>query len=843
MRSRAPTTPLPAPKPTLRIASLAALRHPFSIDLYLERVCARAKLVVARVLGGADYWRYGVDELAALARRSNVKLALAAGGPAPRCAPGRSFHARERRGSADLALFRRGRPSQHGGVPRVLRFRARRRDGGPAARAGQPPSAASRTPASTPSRARRRRSSSSIARFISRAISRRSRRLPGRSRDKGFATTSVFVTSLKDEAALEPLRAFLESRSFDVVLNATAFSARLDELKGTALDALDAPVLQVVLAGVGLEAWRASPRGLSPSDLAMHVALPEIDGRILTRAISFKAARPRDALTEFGAVTHQPLADRVAFVAELARRWANLRLKAPSEKRLACVLPDYPARGGRTGYAVGLDTPASAVAISETLRAAGYDVACDLDAPSLIAALAEGPLEATLTLAEYEAELASTPADFRRSLVAAWGEPAEDRNAIGGAFRFRFARLGKLIVAVQPDRGDASSRKGDYHDLKLPPRHAYVAFHFWLTRKEQVDAIIQLGAHGTLEWLPGKAVALSESLRARSRARPDAGRLSLHRQQSRRGGAGQAPHRRGDDRPSDAAVDRRRIARRRRSSSKGCSTNSPRRRRSIRGAPAPSPRSSWSGGARADCLRNAPPTASRPRRRSSPSTRGSATSRTCASAMACMCSAARRRARKASPRGSILTRRRERPWASASPPAARPNRSGCCRALRRTLRRPRAGRRAGARPSRRAADRAQPLRHRPALSPDAQRLGDRATRRRGGSGALCAGPRRLAEAHRARPLGLGDHAHRRRRSRASLRAHRLPADLGRFVEPRQRLRGSAARDAGPAAGRCDIAHFRAVPRRLSEPDRAVRRRRSRCRRARGERRRQSARRT
>ena len=96
-------------------------------------------------------------------------------------------------------------------------------------------------------------------------------------------------------------------------------------------------------------------------------------------------------------------------------------------------------------------------------------------------------------------------------MFAAWGDPAEDRDAIDGVFRLRFVRLGKLIVAVQPDRGDAPSRKGDYHNLNLPPRHAYVAFYFWLTRQEKVDAIIQLGAHGTLEWLPGKAVALSES--------------------------------------------------------------------------------------------------------------------------------------------------------------------------------------------------------------------------------------------------------------------------------------------------------------------------------------------
>jgi cobaltochelatase CobN len=500
----------PAPKPTLRIDSLAALRHPFSIDLYLERVCARARLVVARVLGGADYWRYGTGELEAVARRGNVKLALVPGDRR------RDHRLEEASTLGSDAVHEIWRYFDEGGPQNMASCLAFFASELGAAIEAPPPA-----PVTAFGRFEDACFDAGPGAAQALIVFYRSIYLAGdlapiealaeALRDKGFATTSVFVTSLKDEAAVEPLGAFLESRSFDVVLNATAFSARLDALEGTALDALDAPVLQVVLAGVGLEAWRASSRGLMPADLAMHVALPEIDGRILTRAISFKAARPRDALTEFGAVTHQPLADRVVFVAELARRWANLKLKAPSEKRLACVLPDYPARGGRTGYAVGLDTPASAVAISETLRAAGYDVACDLDAPSLIAALAEGPLEATLTLAEYEAELASTPAEFRRSLAAAWGAPAEDRDAIQGAFRFRFARLGRLIVAVQPDRGDASSRKGDYHDLRAPPRHAYVAFHFWLTRKEKVDAIIHLGAHGTLEWLPGKAVALSEA--------------------------------------------------------------------------------------------------------------------------------------------------------------------------------------------------------------------------------------------------------------------------------------------------------------------------------------------
>jgi cobaltochelatase CobN len=500
----------PEPKPSLRIASLAALRHPFSVDLYLERVCARAKIVVARVLGGADYWRYGVDELSASARRSDLKLALL---PGDRRRDARLDEASTLHPDAVLQIWRYFDEGGPENMRACLAFLASQIGATTRAPPPVPVSAFGRFNAAC-LKAGQGAARALIVFYRSIYLANDLEPIEALARalrDKGFAVTSVFVTSLKDEAALAPLRAFLAGRSFDVVLNATAFSARMDMSEGTALDTLDAPIMQIVLAGVSLEAWRASQRGLGPSDLAMHVVLPEIDGRILTRAISFKEPSPRDAETEFAAVAHRPLADRVEFTAELARRWASLRRKPPSDKHLACVLSDYPARGGRTGYAVGLDTPASAVAISETLRAAGYDVACGLDAQSLIAALAEGPLEASLTLAEYEAELASTPADFRQSLFAAWGSPADDRDAIDGAFQFRFVRLGKLIVAVQPDRGDAFSRKGDYHNLNLPPRHAYVAFYFWLTRKENVDAIVQLGAHGTLEWLPGKAVALSES--------------------------------------------------------------------------------------------------------------------------------------------------------------------------------------------------------------------------------------------------------------------------------------------------------------------------------------------
>ena len=303
---------LPTPKPSLRIASLAALRHPFSVDLYLDKVCARAKLVVARVLGGADYWRYGVDELQALARRSGVKLALL---PGDRRRDARLDEASTLDSEAVERLWRCFDEGGPDNMAACLAFLASEIGGA----ADAPP------PVSVSAFGRFDGACFEAGSDAARALIVFYRSiylandlepieaLARALRDKGFAVISIFVTSLKDEAALSSLRAFLDRQRFDVVLNATAFSARLDAEEGTALDALDAPVLQVVLAGVGLDAWRGSQRGLGPSDLAMHVALPEIDGRILTRAISFKAASPRDARTEFAAVAHRPLADRVDF--------------------------------------------------------------------------------------------------------------------------------------------------------------------------------------------------------------------------------------------------------------------------------------------------------------------------------------------------------------------------------------------------------------------------------------------------------------------------------------------------------------------------------------------------
>ncbi|MBV9566669.1 MAG: cobaltochelatase subunit CobN, partial [Hyphomicrobiales bacterium] len=346
---------------------------------------------------------------------------------------------------------------------------------------------------------------------------------------RGFRVSCAYVTSLKDEAATAPLAEFLAEGKPDIIMNTTAFSARLDA--GSVLDAADCPVIQASLSGSTLEQWQAGQRGLSAADLAMNVILPEIDGRIFGGALSFKGETKRQEALEFTHLAHQPEASRVAHLADLAAAWTRLRRLAPAERRLACVLSDYPGKGGRAGYAVGLDTPRSVAKIAKGLRDVGYrigpipkparlmaaltqsgETATKIDGALHAAASARAPDrdEAALSLSDYRRCFARLPASFRTAVLSAFGPPEDDPGLRDGAFRFPVIRSGALVIALQPDRGRVSSRKADYHDVNLPPRHAYIAFYLWLRDVWRLDALIHCGTHGTLEWLPGKSVALSQ---------------------------------------------------------------------------------------------------------------------------------------------------------------------------------------------------------------------------------------------------------------------------------------------------------------------------------------------
>ncbi len=286
-----------------------------------------------------------------------------------------------------------------------------------------------------------------------------------------------------------------------------------------ALAALDVPVLQGLCLTTSRATWADSGAGLSPMDAAMQVAIPEFDGRLVTVPFSFKETAPGDDLPVYRA---DP--ERAARLAGLAVRHASLRRTPVADRRLAVVLSSYPTTHARVGNAVGLDTPASAVVLLDALAAAGYTVgAYPSDSDELIHTLiaAGGHDVEWLT----EAQLAAAPSrvgldDYRRWFAALptsltdgirehWGEPPGSLYVDGDDIVLAALRFGNVLLMIQPPRGVGEDPIAIYHDPDLPPSHHYLAAYRWLEHSFGADAVIHLGKHGTLEWLPGKGLGLS----------------------------------------------------------------------------------------------------------------------------------------------------------------------------------------------------------------------------------------------------------------------------------------------------------------------------------------------
>src|SRR5207342_252061 len=329
---------------------------------------------------------------------------------------------------------------------------------------------------------------------------------------RGLAPAPLVVPSLKDREAADFVRSALARLEPAVIVTTTAFAAAASAGAPTPFDDTDVPVLQAVIATTKRAALTESPRGLGPADLAMHVVLPELDGRILQGAVAFKGPLPIQEDLCFSAVASVPEADRIEMLADRIAALVRLRSTPRAERRLAVLLPDYPSASGRSGYAVGLDVPASVTALLADLKAAGYAVA---NAPpssrTLLDQLAVASGDAMLSLELYRELTAALPTEAIQRMHDVWGRPEDDADMRDGAFRFRARAFGNLLVAFPPDRGRSSDRRSDYHDAILPPRHALLAYGFWLRHVAKADALVHMGAHGTLEWLPGKAVALTGS--------------------------------------------------------------------------------------------------------------------------------------------------------------------------------------------------------------------------------------------------------------------------------------------------------------------------------------------
>ena len=300
---------------------------------------------------------------------------------------------------------------------------------------------------------------------------------------------------------------------------------------------LDVPILQGLCLTSSRAGWAANDDGMSPLDVATQVAVPEFDGRIITVPFSFKE------IGDDGLPWYRPDAERCARVAGIAVRHGRLRHIAPADRRVAVMLSAYPTKHSRIGNAVGLDTPQSLLRLLEAMREAGYDIGpesgdgsvpglADNDSDRLIhtliaaggqdpdwlteEALAANPIR--LSASDYREWFNTLPDDLRESMIEHWG-PAPgslfvDHSANpDGDIVIAAMQFGNIVLMVQPPRGFGENPVAIYHDPDLPPSHHYLACYRWLSSQQHfaADAVVHVGKHGNLEWLPGKTLGMSAS--------------------------------------------------------------------------------------------------------------------------------------------------------------------------------------------------------------------------------------------------------------------------------------------------------------------------------------------
>jgi cobaltochelatase CobN len=559
---------LPGELPPVRGVNLLQLQQQLTIDTYAEAVLAHARIILVRLLGGRAYWSYGLEVVRAVVAETGAALVVLPGDDRPdpqlislstvaltlantvwrywtEGGPDNLRHGLM--ALCDRFLDTAFQPPPPQPVPRVGRY--------------QPPAPASALDSASPDQGEL----GTVGILFYRAHYLAGNTAPidalmaavgagawgAVTRPGTLRPVAFYVSSLQDLEVQQALLAEIEAvGGVDVLLNTTSFAVAKLDGSAPRLDLwqqLDVPVLQVILSGGTLAAWQQHPMGLMPRDIAMNVALPEVDGRIITRAVSFKASQRRSDALELDVVSYEPVGDRVQFVAELAARWVDLRRTPVAQRRVALVLANYPNRDGRLANGVGLDTPQSCGEILRAMAAAGYTVAdIPADGDALMQALTTGRTNdpdgqslrrvyQTLSLTDYRAWYDQLPETVCTAVEQRWGTPEaelahywadhpalttahpqtsnrpklDDSEHQAPGFPIAGLQLGRLFVGIQPSRGYDRDPSLNYHAPDLEPTHAYLAFYLWLRQGFQAQAIVHGGKHGNLEWLPGKGIGLS----------------------------------------------------------------------------------------------------------------------------------------------------------------------------------------------------------------------------------------------------------------------------------------------------------------------------------------------
>jgi cobaltochelatase CobN len=524
--------------PSLRIANLVYLKQELTIDKYVEEVISEAKLVICRFLGGKNYYPYLFEAISIACELKKIPVLFLPGYDVPDiellnsstvdlniadtvwkylCAGGRRNHLQCLQ-YVFHTFFQLHYPFEAPQrLPELFLFHPDR---------GIIPSGEEHTivPQYAPLghavilvyQTHYLADNLEPVYYLAKALEK-----------QGINPVIAFANNLRDQATCDELYTLLQKVgvAIDVVINTTSFSIK--SLVDTTDDQfiflkMNVPVIQAIFASCTKEIWEENLFGLTPTDVAMNIALPEIDGRIITTAVSFKSSLGRDALTDSDILKYTTHEEGCSFVTEFVRRWITIRRKENKHKNIALIMPNYPNKDSRLANGVGLDTPASIIEILNALKTHHYHLGdfVPADSAELIELITHyitndtdtasyRPYQVSLNITQFYQCYNALSAVLRQKIEQQWGRPEDSPNYNANEFIIPGFLLGNTFVSIQPARGYNQDIKAIYHSPDLPPTYAYLAYYFWVNDVFNADAVVHVGKHGNLEWLPGKSVALS----------------------------------------------------------------------------------------------------------------------------------------------------------------------------------------------------------------------------------------------------------------------------------------------------------------------------------------------
>jgi cobaltochelatase CobN len=309
-----------------------------------------------------------------------------------------------------------------------------------------------------------------------------------------------------------------------VLINLMCFSlSLLRPEEAHLMGELNIPILHAMELYASHAAWSTTPQGVSPLDVCVHFAQPEFDGYLLSVPVATRELE-KDPVTGALIPRLKPIPERIAKVVRMARNWSALRTKPNREKKIAIIFHNYPPRNDTIGTAIGLDTFKSVHNLLSRLEAEGYilnetyadplaladqmvsGLTCDRRwlTPDAMAqrAAAQVPAEA------HEKWHGQLPDTNKTHMTKDWGPSPGTLFVHQGQLMINGVLNGNIYLGVQPPRGHIE-QKDKIHDPNLSPSYHYLFYYRWLRDVFQADAVVHVGTHGSLEWLPGKSAGMS----------------------------------------------------------------------------------------------------------------------------------------------------------------------------------------------------------------------------------------------------------------------------------------------------------------------------------------------